>query len=881
MFKPFSLFIFLVFTHYFLFAQSVQLKGTVSAGDLQLASASIQLKAFKQQNLLIYGFSDNNGNYNIGGQIDQSDKFFLISTYIGYKRDTVIITRNDLLKQPIFLHNFSLIEDKKQLSEIYIKAPNAVQVNNDTTKYNVLRFTSPEDRNLESVIKKMPGMEVNKDGTIFFKGKKISRVLLEGDDLTGEGYKAITKNLKPEFVEEVQALEHYVEDNLLKGIINSDDIVLNLKVKNKKAKKIIGSVDAGLGTIERRQISTNLISFIDKTKAFAYVNHSNLNGELNSSILNLVDENRKFTGNNQIIKHEIGNYNPFDATLYTINNTTQGSLNAITRITDRFKINYSLFYSWSKLFGQTSVQNTYFPPNSIYTEDNDNRTSLNKTFKGDFSADYLVKKNARFWAKLVYKQEPKRFSSTAFSIFNEMIGDSVTQNQSDLNRNFNGQLKYTIKANQKTAYLFSARILADDVSQIYKTSSQLYRNIPIFSGARNLVQMVGNQNFKLKFDFEGLKRYNKNFLYLNIGNEINHFKIKSNLFKINQGNQVLMSSDFINNNLFKVNQSYIDGKYVYDNQPIKVTAQLKSTLQFLQNMGKDSTYLILEPSLSLSYRPNQVQNISLTYNYKNNNPQPIEYYKNYILTDIRNLNSGLTNFYNYNTHTASLSYGYNDFFNSYFIINAALNGSYSRYGFLYTNFFQNTLNYSEKEPYKGIKTFNANINAKKFIPLLSITLTGSYAPSITNYYSQFGSGVKKYTSINHSLNAKINTGFDLPINFGIGTELMLNRTKNEGIKIAASNAYKYSLEYRYKISDQIFNFSSYNMYRMNGQNFNLIDTELQYNPAKGSFKYSIQGKNLANLKAFTNLNISEVSSSNYSSSILGRYIMLNVSMSIK
>ncbi|RZL58376.1 MAG: hypothetical protein EOO93_16915, partial [Pedobacter sp.] len=422
------------------------MKGRIASKSQELSSASIQLKTLKDQDLLMYGFSDEQGNYILNGQIDHSDRFVLIAAYIGYKRDTLLITRSELLKQPIFIHNFNLSEDKKQLDEIYIKAPPSVEVNNDTTKYNVQRFTSPEDRNLEDVIKKMPGMEVNKDGTIFFKGKKISKVLLEGDDLTGEGYKAITKNLKPEFVEEVQALDHYVEDNLLKGIINSDDIVLNLKVKNKKAKKIIGSVDAGLGTIDRRLLSTNLISFINKTKAFAYGSHSNLNIESNTNILDLVDENRQFTGNNKIIRHEIGTYNPFDATLYTINNTTQGSLNAITRITDRFKINYSLFYSWNKLYGQTSMQNTYFPPNLIYTEDNDNRNSLGKTFKSDFSADYLVKSNARFWAKFTYKQEPTTFNSFAFSSFNNMNGDSVLQNQTDLNRNFNGQLKYTIKA---------------------------------------------------------------------------------------------------------------------------------------------------------------------------------------------------------------------------------------------------------------------------------------------------------------------------------------------------------------------------------------------------------------------------------------------------
>ncbi|WP_293786076.1 hypothetical protein [uncultured Pedobacter sp.] len=875
------IFLFVVFTYHLSLAQSVRLTGSVISGTDKLPSASIQLKTFGNEDVLIYGFSDEEGNYKLSGQIDESDKFLLIAAYIGYKRDTVVVGREVLLKRGTFLHNFNLKEDKKQLDEIYIKAPNAIQVNSDTTTYNVQRFTSPEDRNLESVLRKMPGMEVNKEGTIFFKGKKISKVLLEGEDLTGEGYKAITKNLKPEFVEEVQALEHYVEDNLLKGIINSDDIVLNLKVKNKQAKKIIGSIDGGLGTNDRRLLSTNLISFINKTKAFAFGNHNNLSTESNVNVLDPVDESVAFTGNNRIIRHEVGTYNPFDATSYTLNNTIQASINAITRVTEKFKISYAILYFWNKLYGQTSLHSMYFAPNSIYTEDNDSRTSLNKTIKGNFSADYLVRSNARFWAKFTYRQVPDRFNSSAFSIYNNIAGDSVSQNQTDLNRNFNAQLKYTVKINQRSAYLISVRALADNMNQSYLTSSPLYQNATIFNGNQNLYQLVNNINFKLKIDFEGLKRYNTSFLYLNVGNEINHFKIKSNLFSGSQYNQVSIGNDFINDNLFKLNQSYITGKYVYDNQPVKVLVQLKSTFQFLKNMDQDSTYLILEPSLSFSYKLTDIQHISLNYNYKNSNPQPIEYYENYILTDLRSLNSGLNNFYNYNTHNLGISYNLNDFANNYFNLNLAINGSYSQYGFLYTNFFLNTLNYTKKEPFKGVKTITANFITKKFLPALSMSFSASYAPSFSTYYGKAIGGVMEYQAFNQSGLLKITTGFNLPINFGIGTELKINSTRTEGKQIAKNEAYKYTFEYRYKINNKIFSISSYNRYNMNNQYFNLIDTELQFNPNKGCFKYSIQGKNLANLKAFTNLNINEVYSSNYSSSILGRYIMFNVSMSIK
>jgi len=527
------------------------------------------------------------------------------------------------------------------------------------------------------------------------------------------------------------------------------------------------------------------------------------------------------------------------------------------------------------------MQRTYFSPNYVHIEDNDNRTSLNKTLKADFSSDYLVKSNARLWAKLSYRQIPEKFNSTAFSLFNNVAGDSILQDQVDLNRNINAQLKYTVKVNQTTAYLLSARVLADDVDQNYQTNSLLYQHIPVFRGTQNLNQLVNNTNFKLKLDFEGLKRYNTNFLYLNLGNELNHFNIKSNLFGEYNGNKQSIGGNFRNDNFFRLNQSYITGKYVYDKDPVKIQVQLKSTLQLLKNMGKDSKYLILEPSLAFSYKLSDIQLISLNYQYKNINPQPIEYYENSILTDLRSFNNGLTQFYNYNMHNLSMNYNFNDFANSYFTFNLGINGSYSSNGFLYTNLFANTLNYTRKEAYKGVKTITTNLNAKKFFPVLSMSVTANYAPTFLTYFSKAVNEINEYHTFNQTALLKINTGFNLPINFGLGAELQINTTKSRGEQVAQNKAYHYILEYRYKISDRIFNILSYNYYRMNHQKFNLIDAELQYNPTKGNFKYSIQGKNLANLKAFTNLNINEISASSYSSSILGRYVSFNISMSIK
>jgi len=93
------IFLSIIFTHHLSLAQSVKLTGSVISGTDKLPSASIQLKTFGDEDILIYGFSDEEGNYKLSGKIDQSANFLLIAAYIGYKKDTFVITRNDLIKQ--------------------------------------------------------------------------------------------------------------------------------------------------------------------------------------------------------------------------------------------------------------------------------------------------------------------------------------------------------------------------------------------------------------------------------------------------------------------------------------------------------------------------------------------------------------------------------------------------------------------------------------------------------------------------------------------------------------------------------------------------------------------------------------------------------------
>jgi len=854
------------------FCQQVKITGIVDAVSQPLDAASVQLKSYGSNSTIFYCYTDQEGKYTLTGPIDQSDKFLLIASYIGYKRDTIILNRSDLLKTSVYLHNFHLEEDENLLKEIYIKAPPAIQVDNDTTTYNVSRFSSPADRNLEDVLRKMPGFEVDRSGTISFKGKRIGKVLLDGDDLTGQGYKAITKNIKPELIEEVQALEHFVEDNLLKGIINSDDVAINLKVKNKQNRRIVGGLDFGAGISDRIAASGSLISLLNDTKAFKLLKHNNINDDYD-----LVSDVSQDWQDNRLISHNVATYNAFDNIDYTEKSTSQFSINALTRVTEKFKIKYGATYYRNKSTAETNLLSTYYMPASVNIANSESMNNIKKLFSGNFDTDYLVKPNARLWSKFSFKQSPQKYNSSAYSSFNSVVGDSVLEKQKDADNSFLGELKYTLKADTRTAYLVSAKLLTNSTNQNYVAESNLYTSVSMFNGAPELLQKVKVDNSIATINFEALKKYGANYLYLNLGGQLNRYKLETGLFS--EGTQAI--AEFQNDVYFNSNRGYALAKYVYDIKYFKIQALLKTTLLHLDAFRRDTLLFLNEPTLIFSHQtPDQLQNISLTYNFKYSEQQPTNYYQSYILRDVRNVSRGLGDFFNFGTHSSTLSYNYNDFTNSFLSAGASINANYSERGFLYNSTFVNTLNYIEKRPYRGLKVWGSTINVKKFIPFLSTMLTGFYNIAQSTYFGQLVQEIKKYQSTNQSFTIKLNTGFDLPINFGIDINLQTNKIRSERMEVASAKALKTTFGYQLKVGN-FYNGASIDLYRMNNQNFNWVDSEIQYNPTKGSFKYRLVGKNLTDLRAFSNINVSEISTSNYSSSILGRYLLLSVSYSLR
>lgn len=132
------------------------------------------------------------------------------------------------------------------LKEVTVKA-RPIDIHKDTINYNVAAFQGKEDRYIEDVLKKLPGVEVSADGSIRYKGEPINKVDIEGQDLLGNQYNQATRNIPADAVATVQVMEDDQPIRALKDRVPSNRATLNLKLKQGYKLRPFGEVKGGLG----------------------------------------------------------------------------------------------------------------------------------------------------------------------------------------------------------------------------------------------------------------------------------------------------------------------------------------------------------------------------------------------------------------------------------------------------------------------------------------------------------------------------------------------------------------------------------------------------------------------------------------------------------
>lgn len=854
------------------FAQNAQIKGVVvSAKDNRpLTAASLILKTLNVKNTIAYTFTNEQGEFILNP--NERTQAVLITRYLGYQTDTLKLDLSKPLQQSV---KIALKESENLLKEVVVSAPIPITQKNDTTSYNVEKFTSLGDRTIEDVIKKLPGMEVDPNGKIKFKGKEISKLMLDGDDLTGQNYQKLTQVVKPEHIKEVKAIENFLDDVLLKDIVKSDEVALNLTLK--KPSLIFGTISAAGAPENKYDVGFNLFTIKKKFKHYSLGGMNNTGASQNYSTIG-IDDIQSLYSSKKNINHAVNGVYLFDNERFNINQSKQWYNNLIVKPNDNLKLDVGLNLDWDQFFGQnTNTQNYLFPQaNTINNQLNER--SRNRNSLAFFKSNYLYHNKSRLQFTIQYATTPEKYESNALTSFNLNPTDSVVQNQIDQQKFLAASLKFTHKFKNKTALISKFISLYAWLDQDYKVKSPLYEQLNIFE-TNFLNQTINQEILKNRWDIKIAHSHSdKHFWVYGFEFTQDYTQLNTQLFNQNTGN--LLGNTFQNQSdvNFLSAKGYINYTLNFKKWNIKSELALKN--YHIKSLHIDSNYLAALPSLSATYKFDNEKSINFSYKFDITTPNFLSYYNNYILTHLRSADAGIAKAYFFNKHSYSL--GLNKYsFSKFTDFNVNLNYQTADRGFVNQNFFMDEINYNSLIPYKGMKLFTNSLLFKQYIDFLSSKMNINYTYYQSTYYGLISNTFNQYQSKSHLVDLGLNSGFILPINGSIGLKWQSQNINNQTIaNFNRNTSIKYYLSIRTMIGKQYSGNLSYDYYDINQSHFQMLNFNFVYKPLKSKWSFEFRANNLLNQQNIRRVYLTEIVNSQSTSQIIGRFLLFGLSYKI-
>ena len=162
---------------------------------------------------------------------------------MGYRKRELLLSSPELSgAQP----TLSLEVEEVKLREVYVRAT-PIASRGDTLSYRVKAFAGAQDRYIEDILRKLPGMQVGEKGQIMYQGKPIDRFYIEGQDPLGMNYNQASRNLPAEAVDRIEVIEHNQHKRILQGKVVGEYAALNIRLNKQALFRPFGELTGGMG----------------------------------------------------------------------------------------------------------------------------------------------------------------------------------------------------------------------------------------------------------------------------------------------------------------------------------------------------------------------------------------------------------------------------------------------------------------------------------------------------------------------------------------------------------------------------------------------------------------------------------------------------------
>ncbi|MDX1718520.1 MAG: TonB-dependent receptor [Salegentibacter mishustinae] len=873
----------------FICFSQIQLNGFVKdSASNERIFANIIIKSVANNAIISYTSTSPTGEFAV--EIPKTGEFKLLCSTLAYKDKVLNIDSKNLESNDF---EISLSPKFIELNEVRIEKKILQRIKSDTIIFDAQSFSHGNEEVVEDLLKKIPGITIDSEGTIKVGNKEVEKVMVEGDDFFDRGYKLLTKNMPSNPIKKVEVLKNYSNNHLLKGVEESDKVALNLTLDEDAKRLWFGNIEGGYGLFSKNRYSVrgNLMNFGKKNKYYFLTNLNNTGYDATGDINQLVRPYRTneagSIGDDQQIDFSISlneKIPDFKSDRINFNNTELLSFNAIFNPTNKLKIKTLGFFNWDEnLFFKNTIQNYQVNQTSFTNNEDYNLKKIKYSGFGKIQLRYDISKTSSIEGTSKYNSG--YINSSSDLLFNNVSTRQVLDTRNKL---IDQKISYTNKFRKKKVFILTGRFINEESPKTYRLNRFFFQDLfannnreqssNIEQSIQNLMQYAGVEAHYLD------RKKNRNLLEIKIGNQFRQDNLNS-YFHLNNANENTIQKplDFQNRTNYINNNLYLKSKYKLEvSNKFAINGNLH--FQYLYNQLEYNEFFesenlfFLNPSLGFEWEINEGSRVKSTYTYNTTNSTIGDVYNGFILTDFRSFEKGTGDLNQLDESTWVLNYElgkWSDrFFANTFFIYTKNNDFFSSNSVLTENY-----SLSEKVLFRDREYFSVNSNIDRYFKIIRSNLKLSLTFAKSNYKNKVNGLLREIDSKNYSYGFELRSGFTGFFNYHFGSKWTGNTITTKEFNNSFINNVTFVdlmffinniFNFQFKGERYYFgNFSSKNSYLF-------LDVDASYSIKPNKITLTLEARNLFDTQTFQNFVVSDVGTSTTTYRLLPRFALLKL-----
>lgn len=322
-------------------------KGIIVDEEDSPITGAIILVLNKTDSVLVqFSSSDGSGAFTLKSV--PKGEYLLNFSFLGMQ--TVYKSVKSGATEEINLGTIKMKSEAKLLGEIQVKADHIpIEIKKDTISYNADAFETQPNAVVEDLLKKLPGIEVQPDGSIKAQGENVDKVLVDGKEFFGDDPKMATKNLPAKGIKKVKVYDKKSDIAEFTGVDDGErEKTIDLQMKEEFKEGLFGKAEGGYGTDDRYMAKASINRF-NKTSQLSFLGQFN---NINQQGFSFNDQSNFSGGNPRGGGGGGGEVRTFSANGLSgesggtgLIKTAAGGINFNWKKTKKFNVRSSYFYN--------------------------------------------------------------------------------------------------------------------------------------------------------------------------------------------------------------------------------------------------------------------------------------------------------------------------------------------------------------------------------------------------------------------------------------------------------------------------------------------------------------------------------------------------------